>query len=57
MASIPRWVWLLAAAILAVLLLRRRGVSPVAGGGPIGAGYNGSPDKTAQNPKVVPYRG
>ena len=57
MASIPRWVWLLAAAILAVLLLRRRGVSPVAGGGPIGAGYNGSPDKTAQNPKVGPWRG
>jgi len=55
-AKVPGWVWLLAAAILAVLLLRR-GKAPLTTEGPIRAGYNGSPDKTAQNPKVVPFRG
>jgi len=54
----PGWVWLAAAAILAWVLLRRgAGSTLLSGTGPIQPGHNGSPDKTAQNPKVVPFRG
>jgi len=55
--SVPGWVWLAAAAVLAVVLLRRGQPARLTGTQPIRAGYNGSPDKTVQNPKVVPFRG
>ena len=56
MGSVPAWAWL-ALAVLAALLLLRRGRPAVLGTQPIRPGYNGSPDKTVQNPKVVPFRG
>jgi len=50
-------VWVAAAAIVVLLLLRGRRSTLLSSTSPIPAGYNGSPDKTAQNPKVVPFRG
>lgn len=57
MGSVPGWAWLAAAVIVAMLWLRRGRAGAVLGTRPIRPGYNGSPDKTAQNPKVVPFRG
>lgn len=57
MGSVPAWAWLALAVLAAVLLLRRGRPAALAGTQPIRPGYNGSPDKTAQNPKVVPFRG
>jgi hypothetical protein len=55
--SVPGWAWVAAAAaLIALLLLRRR--PAIAGNAPISpAGDVGSGDRTAQQPKQVPWRG
>jgi len=59
--NVPAWALIGGAAVLAVILLRGRRSAPVAGssgtGQPVAPATPGTPDKTAQNPKAVPYRG
>jgi hypothetical protein len=57
--GIPLWLWLGGGLVLLFLIFARRGGrTPLNGSGqPIQPGNPGTPDKTAQNPKTVPWRG
>ena len=57
MKEIPGWAWLAAAGVLAFVVFRRHpAVAPA--NAPIPPGHQpDSGDRTAQNPKVVPWRG
>lgn len=59
MKDVPPWAWVGAAALLGFVFYRRATARAVVGdtGRPVRPAYTGTGDKTAQNPKAVPWSG